>query len=253
MPTNNGNYTLPPVYKAEPGTTIRSEQHNVPLEDLAVAMNGTIARDGTRPPTANLNMGGRKITGLATGTGIADAVRLDQVPVLGPFLTATAQLTFAANQFPYATGPSTVALGTVSAFGRTLIDDADAAAARATLGLGSLATVTPTGTANATTFLRGDNSWSGVVGLGQTAQNVTSSRVAGTIYQNTTGRPIMVYIEMITDVSTPRPVQISSNGTTWVNVGRSSNSGIVYVSFMVPVGFYYRVESGTFFQWNEVR
>ena len=31
--------------------------------------------------------------------------------------------------------------------------------ARTNLGLGSLATITPTGTANSTTFLRGDNSW----------------------------------------------------------------------------------------------
>jgi hypothetical protein len=36
--------------------------------------------------------------------------------------------------------------------------------ARTNLGLGTLATVSPTGTANATTFLRGDNSWTAVSG-----------------------------------------------------------------------------------------
>lgn len=36
---------------------------------------------------------------------------------------------------------------------------ATAANARANLGLGTLATVSPTGTANSTTFLRGDNAW----------------------------------------------------------------------------------------------
>jgi hypothetical protein len=38
----------------------------------------------------------------------------------------------------------------------------NASGARTNLGLGTLATVTPTGTANATTFLRGDNSWAAI-------------------------------------------------------------------------------------------
>lgn len=39
-----------------------------------------------------------------------------------------------------------------------------AANARTNLGLGTLATVTPSGSGNATTFLRGDNSWTAVAG-----------------------------------------------------------------------------------------
>jgi hypothetical protein len=64
--------------------------------------------------------------GLAIGTN---------VQAFSPVLGTVAGLTPAADRLPYFTGASTAALATFTAAGRALVDDADAAAQRSTLGL----------------------------------------------------------------------------------------------------------------------
>lgn len=130
------------------------------------------------------------------------------------------------------------------------LSGADQALARSNLGLGPLADMETTGSANPLTFLRGDGAW---VGDDRTWQ--TPTRVGNTIYRNTTGRAIQVSIRGLGSESAT-PLQVSTDGETFVSINAITNNGTMYVGMTVdiPDGVYYRLE-GTLAAgyWRELR
>jgi len=98
------------------------------------------------------------------------------------------------------------------------------------------------------------------IGLGQTWQDVSGSRVAGTSYQNTTGRPIQVLATVSRSASSDYWWQVSSNGSTWLDAtlitGSAGANPAPSFGAVIPDTWYYRVSfatSMTVQAWLELR
>ena len=90
------------------------------------------------------------------------------------------------------------------------------------------------------------------LGVNQTGQDVTASRVANTTYQNTTGKPIFVSVHGLETVG---ELQTSTDNTTWVTMADSidTNNERVTISTIVPPDHYYRINGSDFVFWTELR
>lgn len=91
------------------------------------------------------------------------------------------------------------------------------------------------------------------LGFDQTWQDVAASRVSATSYQNTTGKPIAVFVK--TGSTSPQTLDASVDGVTWVSIGETLDSGSDKREAygIIPTGQYYRLTAGSVTRWVELR
>ena len=247
MPRNgSGVYSAPAGTTGTPNTIIDSAKYNAFVADLTNDLNAA------RPIVA----GG---TGATTKSGAQQALDLEpgvDIQAYNATLAALAALTLAADKLIYATGANTLAAADLTTFARTLLAEVDAAGWRAELALGDMATkddvaiadIDATGTADATTFLRGDGAWT-VPHISRTW--TAPSRTVTTVYQNTAPHDMVLITHW--SAAGVADVQISANGSTgWIVLDvNNSVSAPASATVMVPPGWYYRTTGTAVAIWRE--
>ena len=164
-------------------------------------------------PTASAILNGRFQVASGVTTFYADGTALLKAP-----LTAINGLTPAADRIAYYTSASAGAMTALTSFGRSLIDDVDAAAARTTLGLGTAAT------SAATAFQAADATLTALAGVTTAADKLayfTGVDTAAATDITTAGREIL----STATSGTNGQVLTSSGGgaPTWTTVSGSGS------------------------------
>ena len=106
------------------------------ISDVGIADNKILVGTGDNT-VAKVSITDFAYTILDDTGGAAVCTTISAQPV-DATLTALAGLSTSANQVPYSTGSDAFSMASLTAFARTLLDDADASAARATLGVQAL-------------------------------------------------------------------------------------------------------------------
>lgn len=145
-----GNWYMHPLAASGGSTIIAALQALTPAADRVPYFNSSTTAalatftafgrsliDDVDAATARATLGLAAIASSASASDLTSGtLAATRLPAA---LSSIHTLTPAADRLPYYTGASAAALATFTAFGRSLIDDADAAAARTTLGLAAIA------------------------------------------------------------------------------------------------------------------
>ena len=218
MPRDGGTgvYSKPAGTTAVSGTTIESAKYNSTIDDLVVDANTArpVVVGGTG---ANTAAGARTNLGLTIGT---------DVMAYNDELTSIAALGTAADKYLYTTAENTWAEGDITTAGRAILDDADAAAQRATLDASQSpldeddfatdSATRPPSQQSVGAYIRE------LMGFSNVWQDVTASRAVNTSYTNSTGT--VIYVGVQSSVTTGNPEQeleiSADNGVTWVTAAQ---------------------------------
>lgn len=180
---SNGVYTGSLVWQSDAAASVKilATRHDTHDQDLADGISACIHKGGQNSPTANISWGSKKITSLANGSDATDAATYGQTITAASFDGATDVLTLTRS----------VGNLTVDLTGAVKITAFDV-----------------TGTASASTFLRGDGTWGAAV---------TSVAVANAVGITWSGSPI-------TGSGTLTPT-LSANLQSWSGIAPSDKAG----------------------------
>ncbi len=209
---------------------------NTDLDAVDALLGGT----GAQKAKPNLEGGLWKIDGTAVTptaaqlnfvTGVTSAIQtqLNGKQPLDATLTTMAGVTTAANTLLYFTGVDTAASASITAFGRSLIDDADAAAGRTTLGLGTMATQAASAVAITGGTMSGVTISGGVITSGTAVAATSGTSIDFTGIPSWVKRITVMFQDVSTNSASPVQVQLGDSGgietTGYTSGAFSYNSG----------------------------
>lgn len=220
--------------------------------------NGVVTTGSYSDPSWITSLAGSKVSAIPNASLSNYTITINGTPVpLGGsinFTTGEGASTNTPNTLVKRDASGNFAAGTITG---TLIGSATSAQTAVNATNASFSTTQAPGTNNTTiattAFVRAAvnaATSAPTLGVGQTWQNVTSSRVLGTTYTNNTGAPINVFV-IINAANTQTNGYVNGIQVAHSSAGNHTTS----VSFIVPVAATYSVttSSSTLQRWAELR